>query len=160
LRTVLLIGPFGTEEFPPVGVEVVQQLEDIDGNSLLGLKTRNITALASGPSLIFAESFSPDTPGLENECPDETRQAVLLTWEGGVTAPQSADLAEPQRMGVAVELSNGERVNPIFLGDDDPDNHVIACMAESSRAVSVNVDAGLFFDPGDDGNPATSVGVK
>lgn len=159
-RTVLLVGPFGTAEAPPVGVEVIQQLEDSEGNSLVGLKTDSITLLESGPSLVFAERFAPDAPGLENECPAETKQAIYLTWEGGVTGPQSADLAEPQRLGVSVELANGDRVNPIFLGDDDPDNHVIACLAELSPAVSVNVDAGLFYDPGDDANPETRVNVN
>lgn len=159
-RTVLLVGSFGTAEAPPVSVEVVQQLEDIDGNSLVGLRIDTITDLASGPSLVFAERFSPATPGLENECPDQTAQAVLLTWEGGVTGPQNADLDMPQRAGMSILLENGEQVNPIHLGDDDPDNHVIACLAESSPAVSVQVEAGLFHDPGDDPNPETSIYVN
>lgn len=43
--------------------------------------------------------------------------------------------------------------------DDDPDNHVIACMAEESPAVSVRLTAGFFHDPGDDANPETGVEV-
>ena len=159
-RTVLLVGPFGSAEAPPVSVEIVGQLEDVEGNSLVGLRTESITALASGPSLVFAERFAPDTPGLADECPEETEQAILLTWEGGVTGPQSAALAEPQRRGMTVLLESGERVNPIHLGDDDPDNHVIACLAESSPAISVSVEAGLYHDPGDDANPATSVNIN
>ena len=42
---------------------------------------------------------------------------------------------------------------------DDPDNHVIACIAETSPAVSVNVVAGFFHDPGDDANPETRINV-
>lgn len=159
-RTVLLIGPFGTADSPPVSVEVVERLEDVAGNSLVGLKINSITALESGPSLVFAERFAPDQSGLEGECPGETEQAVLLTWEGGVTGPQSADLSEPQRAGMTILLENGDRVNPIHLGDDDPDNHVIACLTESSPAISVNVQAGLYYDPGDDANPETSVNVN
>ena len=159
-RTVLLIGSFSPDESLPVSVEIVQQLEDSDGNSLVGLKGESVTALAAGPSLVFAEHYSPDTSGLEGECPAETTQAILLTWEGGVTGPQGTDLAEAQRTAVSVMLDNGYTVYPLTLADDDPDNHVIACLAETSPAVSVSVAAGFFHDPGDDANPATSVIVN
>ncbi|MBQ13812.1 MAG: hypothetical protein CMQ17_05365 [Gammaproteobacteria bacterium] len=158
-RTVLLIGPFSPEDSLPLSVEIVEQLEDIEGNSLLGLRGEKVTPLAAGPSLVFAERFGPSASGLEGECPEETAQAVLLTWEGGVTGPQGADLAEAQRTAMSVLLENGDRVHPLILGDDDPDNHVIACLAETSPAVSVSVIAGFFHDPGDDANPATSVDV-
>jgi hypothetical protein len=158
-RTILLVGSFGTPEAPPRAVEVVGQLEDTQGNSLFGLRTEKVTPLAAGPSLVFAERFAPSATGLEDECPDESKQAVLLTWEGGVTGPEGADLAEAQRTGVSLLLENGDRVHPIFLGDDDPDNHVVACIAEESPAILVSVDPGLFHDPGDDANPETSVEV-
>lgn len=158
-RTVLLVGTFGSVDSPPRAVEIVSQLKDIEGNSLIGLRTEKVTELAAGPSLVFAEQFAPSTPGLEDECPEETVQAVLLTWEGGVTGPQGADLADVQRAGIRILLENGDRVHPISLGDDDPDNHVIACLAETSPAVSVTVLPGLFHDPGDDANPATSTEV-
>jgi hypothetical protein len=70
-----------------------------------------------------------------------------------------ADLAEAQRTAVSVLLDNGNSVNPLSLADDDPDNHVIACIAETSPAVSVNVVAGFFHDPGDDANPETRINV-
>lgn len=159
-RTVLLIGSFSPGDSLPLSVEIVEQLEDIDGNSLIGLRGEKVTALADGPSLVFAERFAPGMPGLEGECPEETAQAVLLTWEGGVTGPQGADLGEAQRSAMSVLLENGDPVNPISLGDDDPDNHVIACIAETSPAVAVSVIAGFFHDPGDDANPETSVDVN
>ena len=158
-RTVLLIGPFGSADSPPLGVEIVGQLRDVDGNALAGLRTEAITTLAAGPGLVFAERFAPSAPGLEEECPEETAQAVLLTWQGGVTGPQGADLAEAQRAAMSVVLENGDRVHPLSLGDDDPDNHVVACLAETSPAVSVSVTAGFFHDPGDDANPETRVDV-
>jgi hypothetical protein len=158
-RTVLLIGSFSPADSLPVSVEIVEQLEDVDGNSLVGLRGEQVTALASGPSLVLAERFAPDTSGLEGECPEETAQAVLLTWEGGVTGPQGADLAEPQRTAVSVLLDNGNSVHPFALADDDPDNHVVACIAETSPAVSVSVVAGFFHDPGDDANPVTTIDV-
>ncbi len=159
LRTVLLIGPFSPEDAVPVGVEIVAGLEDRSGNSLIGLRGEVVTPLSSGPSLVFAERFAPDAAGLEGECPEESAQAVLLTWEGGVTGPQGADLAETQRTAMTVLLEDGDRVNPILLADDDPDNHVIACIAESSPATRVTVEAGFFHDPGDDPNPETGIDV-
>jgi hypothetical protein len=158
-RTVLLIGPFSPEGSLPVSVEIVEQLEDVDGNSLLGLRGEKVTALAAGPSLVFAERFAPNKPGLEDECPEQTAQAILLTWEGGVTGPRGADLAEAQRTAVSILLDDGHSVHPLALADDDPDNHVIACLAETSPAVSVSVVAGFFHDPGDDANPETNISV-
>ena len=158
-RTVLLIGPFSPEDSFPVGIEIMEQLEDVDGNSLVGLRSEEVTALASGPSLVLAERFAPNTSGLDGECPADTAQALQLTWEGGVTGPAGADLDEAQRTAISILLENGNRVTPLSLGDDDPDNHVIACVAETSPAVSVRVKAGFFHDPGDDANPETRIGV-
>ena len=50
-------------------------------------------------------------------------------------------------------------MNPVALVDDDPDNHVLACLAEESPAQRVVIQAGLFHDPGDDANPATEIEV-
>ena len=158
-RTVLLIGPFSPEDSLPVGIEIMEQLEDVDGNSLVGLRSEEVTALASGPSLVLAERFAPNTSGLDGECPADTAQALQLTWEGGVTGPAGADLDEAQRTAISILLENGNRVTPLSLGDDDPDNHVIACVAETSPAVSVSLAAGFFHDPGDDANPETRIGV-
>jgi hypothetical protein len=72
---------------------------------------------------------------------------------------QGADLAEAQRTAISILLENGNRVTPLSLGDDDPDNHVIACLTETSPALSVSVEAGFFHDPGDDANPETDVEV-
>jgi hypothetical protein len=158
-RTVLLIGAFSPGDSVPLGVEIVDQLEDVDGNSLAGLRIETVTSLSAGPGLVLAERFAPEVAGLAGECPEETAQAVQLTWEGGVTGPQGATFAEAQRTAVSILLENGNSVHPLSLGDDDPDNHVIACIGETSPAVSVSVAAGFFHDPGDDSNPETGVHV-
>lgn len=159
MRTVLLIGPFSVDDSLPLSVEIVEQLEDVDGNSLVGLKIEKVTPLAAGPSLVLSERFAPDTFGLEGECPIDIAQVVQLTWEGGVTGPQGAALAEAQRTAISILLRDGNSVHPLFLAEDDPDNHVIACVAETSPAVLVSVAAGFFHDPGDDANPETKIGV-
>jgi len=158
-RTILLIGAFSSGDSIPIGVKIVEQLKDVAGNSLAGLRSEKVTPLAAGPSLVFAERFAPETRGLERECPEETAQAILLTWEGGVTGPQGADLADAQRTAVSVVLANDDHVNPLSLGDDDKNNHVIARKSETRPAVSINVLAGFFYDPGDDSNPVTSIDI-
>ena len=136
-------------------MEVTGPLLSFDGESLLGLSTEDITPLEDGPRVVLAERFAPDTNGLAGECPDGTAQVVQLTWEGGVTGPDNAALGENQRLGTMVLLENGSTVNPLALVDDDPDNHVLACLAEDSPAQWVVIHAGLFHDPGDIANPAT-----
>ena len=159
LRTVLLTGDFGTFGETPLRVEVTGPLLTVDGESLLGLSTEDITPLEDGPRVVLAERFAPDTNGLAGECPNGTAQVVQLTWEGGVTGPDNAALGEDQRLGTFVVLENGYTVNPFALVDDDPDNHVLACLAEDSPAQLVAVLAGLFHDPGDITNPATDIEV-
>ena len=159
LRTVLLTGDFGTFGETPLRVEVAGPVLTVDGESLLGLNTEDITPLEDGPRVVLAERFAPDTNGLAGECPDGTVQVVQLTWEGGVTGPDNAALGEDQRLGTLVLLEDGSTVNPLALVDDDPDNHVLACLAEDSPAQWVVVNTGLFHDPGDIANPATHAEV-
>ena len=158
-RTVLLTGDFGTFGETPLRVEVTGPLLTFDGESLQGLSTEDITPLEDGPRVVLAERFAPDTNGLAGECPNGTAQVVQLTWEGGVTGPANAALGEDQRLGTWVLLEDGTTVNPLALVDDDPDNHVLACVAEDSPAQWVVVHAGLFHDPGDIANPATHAEV-
>ena len=60
-RTVLLIGAFSVDDALPLSVEIVEQLEDVDGNSLVGLRSEKVTLLSAGPSLVLAERFASDT---------------------------------------------------------------------------------------------------
>ena len=159
LRTVLLTGTFGTAGAQLRAVEVVGVLYDLDGNGITGLRSEDVTPLEDGPSLALAERYLPTNPGIDGECPTGTAQVVQLVWEGGVTGPASATLGEPQRLGVFVRLADGDTVQPIALADDDPDNYVYACLDAASPAIEISVAAGLFHDPGDDANPATSAPV-
>lgn len=158
-RTVLLAGPFGTRNAPPLAVEVVGTLEDINGQSLQGERFTNITPLEAGPMLVLAERFEVDAPGLVGECPTATQQVLQITWQGGVSGPMGSRLGEPQRLGISVRLQDGQTVTPIALADDDPDNHVLVCLDTATAAASVAVAPGLFHDPGDDSNPETRIDV-
>ena len=92
---------------------------------------------------------------------DETAgaQILQLTWEGGVSGPGGSPLGDAQRTGIEVTVEGGEVVIPTALGDDDPDNLVVACVDDSRPASSVSVADGLFHDPGDDANPAIATEV-
>ena len=159
LRTVLLAGDFGTAEAPPRAVEVVGDVLDVAGTPLRGIRSEQITPLAAGPELVLAERFAPDTSGLAGECPDGTQQVVQMTWAGGVHGVGHLPLGEAQRLGTILTLEDGREINPIALADDDPDNHVHACLDTDSPARRITVAAGLFEDPGGDPNPATLVDV-
>ncbi len=159
-RTVLLAGSFGNRNAPPLAVEVVGALEDINGQSLQGERFTKITPLEAGPSLVLAERFEVDAPGIVGECPAATLQVLQITWEGGVSGPMGERLGEPQRLGISVLLQDGQTVTPIALADDDPDNHVLACLDVAVAAVSVAAAPGLFHDPGDDPNPETSIDIN
>ena len=104
------------------------------------------------------ERFDPGSAGFEGECPADA-QILQLTWEGGVSGPGGSPLGDAQRTRIEVTLEGGAVVIPAALGDDDPDNHVVACVDDSRPATSVSVAADSFYDPGDDANPATDAAV-
>ena len=160
LRTVLLVGDFGTADMPPKTVRVVGPLLDANGQSLLGVETQAITPLGDGPTLVLAESFDPNTQGLAGECPETSTEVVQITWAGGVAGAGGMALGEPQRLGITVTLADGRMVNPIALADDDPDNHVHLCLDSDVPAARVHIAAGLFEDPGHDPNPETQIDVQ
>ena len=159
LRTVLLIGTFGTADSQPRAVEVVGVLQELNGAEFGGLRFEDVTPLEAGPDLVLAERYLPDNPGIGGECPSDSAQVVQLVWGGGVSGPARTALGEPQRLGVSIRLEDGTVVQPTALVDDDPDNFVIACLDASSPAVEASVAPGLFHDPRDDANPATTVTV-
>jgi hypothetical protein len=159
LRTVLLIGTFGTADSQPRAVEVVGVLQELNGAEFGGLRFEDVTPLEAGPDLVLAERYLPDNPGIGGECPPDSAQVVQLVWGGGVSGPAATPLGEPQRLGVSIQLEDGTTVQPTALVDDDPDNFVIACLDASSPAVEASVAPGLFHDPRDDPNPATTVTV-
>ena len=160
LRTVLLAGNFGSDSAPPRAIEVVGPIYDLDGNDLTGLQTNTVIPLESGPELVLAERFTPDTPGLVGECPADTLQVIQLTWNGGVHSIGHATLGDEERLGTTVTLVDGSLVHPIALADDDPDNHILACLNSDIPARSVRIAAGLFEDPGADPNDETQIFIN
>jgi len=155
-HTVLLIGEFGNEpEDPPVKVGVTGSLTLSGGENAQGLSV-DVTPLKNGPSLVLAYTLSPEESPFE--VPPSTKQVVVVLWDGGVT-PLEGVTGESHRLGYSVELSDGNIVQPIGLGDIGGDNYEYLYLDTDSTALRVNMKGELLIDPRSDANPATSVDV-
>ncbi len=174
LRTVLLVGDFGTAETdPPVSVEVVGHLHSIDGALDFRGARVDVIPLAPGPSLVMAEIADPTARDLGlgqrrtdgDDCPtDGIRQAVRVVWAGGVTLANGDDPGDTERdlYRVTVRGADGteREITPAALADlGDGDNNHLLCLDTADTPVSVAFPEGVFTDPNDDLNPATSVAV-
>jgi len=175
LRTVLLVGEFGTAETdPPVSVEIVGHLRSIDGTlDYLGAQA-DVTPLAPGPTLVMAEVADPSAQDLGlgqrrtdgDDCPSEgIVQAVRAVWAGGVTLASGDEPGDAERglYRVTARTADGtERdITPVALADlGDGDNNHLLCLDTGDTPVSVSFPAGVLTDPNDDLNPATSVAVR
>ncbi|MEL7460318.1 MAG: hypothetical protein AAFX45_02745 [Pseudomonadota bacterium] len=175
LRTVLLVGEYGSAETdPPVQVEIVGHLHSIDGTLDFRGARIDVTPLAPGPSLVMAEIADPTAQDLGlgqrrtdgDDCPTEgIRQAVRVVWAGGVTLENGDEPGDAERdlYRVTVRAANGteREITPTALADlGDGDNNHLLCLDTADTPVSVAFPEGIFTDPNDDLNPATSVAVR
>ena len=175
LRTVLLVGEFGTAETdPPVSVEIVGHLHSIDGTlDYLGAQM-GVTPLARGPSLVMAEIADPAAQDIGlgqrrtdgDDCPSGgIVQAVRAVWAGGVTLEDGDEPGDAERdlyrVTVRAEDGTEREITPAALADlGDGDNNHLLCLDTGDTPVSVSFPEGVFTDPNDDLNPATSVAVR
>ncbi len=170
LRTMLLIGDFGSKQDPPVQVQVVGNL--LDKTKQRNFKGRSIEVipLAAGPTLILAEvapksEWSQKSSRGATACPDSSKQVVRVTWTGGVTRLDDADVGDPERLAYSVRVAGADGAErdivPFALGDlNDGDNNHDLCLDTVDRALWVSFPAGRLVDPADDLNPATKVDVS
>jgi len=155
-HTVLLIGEFGNEpEDPPVKVEVTGHLLLAGGEDAQGLSVA-VTPLKNGPSLIMAYSVSPGD--FADDFPLETKQIVVVVWNGGVT-PVEGVTRDNHRLGYSFETVDGDSVQPIALGDIGGDNYEYLFLDTEAAVLRVSMKSGLLMDPRADANPATSVAI-
>lgn len=174
LRTVLLVGEFGDAETdPPVSVEIVGHLHSIDGTLDFRGARIDVTPLAAGPSLVFAEIADPTATDLGlgqrrtdgDDCPAEgIAQAVRVVWAGGVTLANGDEPGDAERdlYRVTVRGADGteREITPAALADlGDGDNNHLLCLSTTDTVVSVSFPEGVFVDPNKDLNPATAVSV-
>mmetsp|Transcript_16344 Transcript_16344/g.39914 ORF Transcript_16344/g.39914 Transcript_16344/m.39914 type:complete len:283 (+) Transcript_16344:38-886(+) len=164
-HTVLLTGNFVFKESEdsliiPTMVEVVQSastgkdLMSENGTSLTGLSTTNIKlGSRDGPSLALAFWY-PDLG---------TNGRVQVVFEGGVTTNEDGDLTDETLTHFFLIDGAGNRTNPIGFGDlGDGDNYLFLDLPADFNGVpvSVELEAGILFDPMNYPNPLTSVDVQ
>lgn len=176
LRTILLIGDFGSIDNQPVSVEITGNIISLDHQSNFKGASIGVTQLERGPSLIHAESVNKDQWELGKQatslpfgggdgCPESTRQVIRVVWMGGVTKPGGDEVDDLERKAyrVLVAGEDGElsKVVPFAIGDlGDGDNNHELCLDVDARAVRVVFPENLVTDPRDDPNPVTSVSVS
>jgi hypothetical protein len=165
LRTVLLIGEFGTAiTDEPVRVEVVGEIRSLDGDADFSGASVSVTPLASGPFMVLAESVPVEQWALDQRagrqqgdgCPSKgTVQIVRTTWAGGVTVLGGEEAGEAERKAyrVTLQLSDGttRTVTPFALADiGDGDNNHLLCLDVEGTPVSVTFPEGRLYDPNAD----------
>lgn len=175
LRTILLIGDFGSIDNQPVSVEIIGNLLSMERQTNYRGSQVDVTPLEAGPSLVRAEVVPEDQWELGKAattlpfgggsgCPEGTRQVVRAVWAGGVTKPGGDEVDDLERQAYRVvvgEDGNLTETIPFALGDlGDGDNNHELCLDVAERAVSVEFPAGLMTDPRDDANPATGISVS
>lgn len=170
LRTILLIGEFGNSpDNEPIRVSIVGDLTTRDGQNLKG-QTINVTPLAEGPFLSYAEYFSIDNnyPYRKNgrgcDCiKSETETVVRTVWAGGVKAINGKELNTNELPHFTVTLrqnSDTITVKPFQISDvDDNDNNIDLCLKEKGTPISIQVKEGIAIDPNGDKNPFTKVKI-
>ena len=177
LRTLLLIGDFGSAEAnPPIRVKVIGNLHAADGSVNFRGASVEVIPLVTGPALVFAENvartdwqFRPVSTGRgmsDAFCPQEGLQNILrVVWDGGVELASGEEIG-PEHAGlyrVTIETSDGSvrTVRPFAIGNlGDGDNNHELCLNTEGRPVSVAFPAGHLVDPNHDVNANTSVAVQ
>ena len=175
LRTVLLIGQYGSINDQPETLEIVGNVLSKDNSLNFKGASVAVTPLENGPSLVAAE-FVPQTEWMLDHagttlpfgggtgCPTGTSQVLRVTWEGGVTKPNGKDADEVERdlYEVTYELATGSTSTraPFALADlGDGDNNHKLCLNSEDAVKAVSFPAGRLTDPRNDPNPTTSVSL-
>ena len=168
LRTVLLIGHYGSAEDQPATVRIVGDIRSLDGSLNLRGATAPVIPLEAGPTLVLAEALPRDKwpLGGKGDCPaDGLAGIVRVTWAGGVTKPggDEIDALEMRKYRVTLQQPDGRvvQVTPKAIGDlNDEDNNHELCLGVGGKPVSVFFPAGLVVDPRGDRNPDTRIAVS
>ena len=174
LRTVLLVGEFGSVADQPISVEIVGNVLSADGSvNFKGVKV-GVIPLENGPSIALAKTVpeaqwrvgaqATSLPwGGGSGCPIGTRLAVRVTWQGGITKPGGSEVDDQDRMRYEVVFSdqgNQSRRAPTALADlGDGDNNHLLCFDVEGDPREVHYPAGFLTDPRNDLNPGTSAPV-
>ena len=178
VRTILLIGEFGSPENQPIQVEIVGNLLSIDGSMNFRGNNMSVTPLEEGPALVYAEIVpesewelgKPRATGIMrfgapgDGCPEGTQQVVRVVWAGGVTKPGGDEIDDAERIAYKVFVTDSNEeptaIAPFAIADlADRDNNHELCLDTTAKPTRVDFPAGLMTDPIEDLNPATSISV-
>ena len=176
LRTILLVGDFGSIDNQPVSVEIVGNIISLDHQSNFKDSVVKVTQLERGPYLIHAEFVKESQWELGKEatplpfgggsgCPASTRQVIRAIWTGGVTKPGGDEIDDLERLSYRVFVEDeGKKITeitPFAIGDlGDGDNNHELCLDVDARVVRVEFPQKLLTDPREDLNPATSISIS
>jgi hypothetical protein len=176
LRTMLLIGKFGSSSNQPERVEIIGNLLSSDNRINFKGKTIKVIPLEDGPSIVRAEhvpkeewylgrraTFFPFGGG--SGCPVGTMQIVRVVWNGGITKPGGDEVDEVERKSYSVTIRDNDgsvsTISPFALGDlGDGDNNHKLCLDVEGTPLKVYFPEGLVTDPRDDLNPETSIKIS
>ena len=174
LRTVLLVGEYGSIDDQPVKVEIVGNLLSIDHEVNFKGKSVDVVRLEEGPSIALAQVIPENEwrigqkatigPGGGSGCHPDTKQAIRITWEGGITKPGGGEVDDKERLLYKVIVLNpGDttaEVTPFAIADlRDGDNNHMLCLDVDGIPQSVSFPAGYVTDPREDLNPDTTIEV-
>lgn len=164
LRTVLLMGPFGTNKLESVCV-VGDIWDECHQRTFRGSCIRP-KSVADVPELVLAEEVNATTAS----CPvGASARAIRATWDAGVTLVNGAPVPADYASKYSVTLADGSVIHPVTLADiNDNDNNHLLCFnatteqwAAGNAAMSVAFEAGFFTDPNEDGtNQETAVNIR
>ena len=174
LRTLLLIGDFGSATGdPPTRVEIAGNLHALDGSVNFRGASVDVTPLAAGPSLKFAqavlkEDWQVDQAAntdwqMQAHCPQTgLKQIIRVTWDGGIVP--IPDVAGPPNFTQLYEITlqtpdgTARAVHPFAIGDlGDNDNNHELCLDVEGEVQSIFFPGGHVVDPNQDVNADSSV---
>jgi hypothetical protein len=176
LRTILIVGEYGSSSNQPATVEVIGNLLSIDNQINFKGKIVNVTPLEDGPSMVLAEmvpseewelgkkaTFLPFGGG--SGCPEGTKQIVRVVWSGGITKPGGKEVDDIERQSYSVTIRDNKgdfsTITPFALGDlGDGDNSHKLCLDVEGTPISVEFPEGLLTDPREDLNPETFIEIS
>ena len=175
LRTVLLVGEYGSIDDQPVKVEIVGNLLSKDQEVNFRGKSVAVIPLEAGPEMVLAQVVPESEWEVGKEatrlplgggsgCPPETKQVVRVTWQGGVTKPGGAEIDDKERLLYKVIVLDGDgtkaEVTPFAIADmGDSDNNHRLCLDVDGAPLSVSFPAGHLTDPREDLNPKTTIAI-
>jgi len=173
-RTVLFAGHYGSIKDQPVKVEVIGNVLSLDGKLNFKGTGIDVTPLEDGATMVWAEVVPKEDWDLGKKAtalpwggssgaPEGTRQAVRVTWSGGVTK-RGKEINDVERLQykVTVQQADGSKieVTPFAIADlGDGDNNHELCLDVTGTPLSVYFPAGYLTDPRKDLNPATTIKV-